>query len=340
MSLVPEASAATVDAPQAQRVAPDGRPLQAPPPPRIKVLYIAGWQRSGSTILANLLGAIDGFCSSGELFSVWGYVWEKNVLCGCGQPFHACPHWSAIVRDAFGAPERIDAARMWTSAQHVARTRQMHRLLLSGKRRRLLAELRPYLADLARLYRSIRAVSGCRVIVDSSKWPSYGSALDALDELDVRVVHLVRDPRAVAYSWTRRKALPDRDPPEEMYRSPRDSSVRWNAWNVAAEAFWRAHPERYLRLRYEDFVARPRESVEHILRFAGEPIGRLPFTGEHSLELGVSHTVSGNPVRLRTGPVELRPDDEWKQRMERGDRALVTALTLPLLLRYRYPVLG
>jgi hypothetical protein len=317
-----------------------GRKRTGPRRQRNRVLYIAGWQRSGSTILANLLGAVDGFFSAGELFSLWGYVWEKNVLCGCGQPFHACPRWSAIVRAAVETPAEVDARRMWADAQHVARTRQMHRLFFPRRRRRLLAELAPYLDGLARLYRSIRADSGCRVIVDSSKWPSYGSALDAIGDLDVRVVHLVRDPRAVAFSWTRRKALPDRDPPEEMYRSPRDSSVRWNAWNVAAEAFWRAHPERYMRLRYEDFVARPRETLADILRFAGEPDGRLPFTGERSAELGVSHTVSGNPLRLRSGAVELRDDDEWKRRMSKRERALVTALTLPLLVRYGYPVLG
>ena len=34
--------------------------------------------------------------------------------------------------------------------------------------------------------------------------------------------------------------------------------------------------------------------------------------------------------------LELAPDDEWKTRMRRGDHRLVTALTWPLLLRYRY----
>jgi len=32
-----------------------------------KVLYIAGWGRSGSTILDNVLGQLDGCFSTGEL---------------------------------------------------------------------------------------------------------------------------------------------------------------------------------------------------------------------------------------------------------------------------------
>jgi len=35
--------------------------------PTARVLYIAGWGRSGSTILDNVLGQVDGFFSAGEL---------------------------------------------------------------------------------------------------------------------------------------------------------------------------------------------------------------------------------------------------------------------------------
>ena len=37
---------------------------------RLKVLYIAGWGRSGSTILQNMLGEIEGFQPLGELYSI------------------------------------------------------------------------------------------------------------------------------------------------------------------------------------------------------------------------------------------------------------------------------
>jgi hypothetical protein len=48
--------------------------------------------------------------------------------------------------------------------------------------------------------------------------------------------------------------------------------------------------------------------------------------------------VSGNPNRFETGAVQLRPDVEWVGRLGRSHRALVTAVTWPLLLRYRYPL--
>ena len=49
-----------------------------------------------------------------------------------------------------------------------------------------------------------------------------------------------------------------------------------------------------------------------------------------------SHGLSGNPGRFRSGPIELRQDDGWTTEMPTADRAVVTALTLPLLRTYGY----
>jgi hypothetical protein len=56
------------------------------------------------------------------------------------------------------------------------------------------------------------------------------------------------------------------------------------------------------------------------------------------VRLGASHTVGGNPHRLESGRIQIRPDLEWASRMAFRDRALVTGLTWLLLKRYRYPV--
>jgi hypothetical protein len=117
--------------------------------------------------------------------------------------------------------------------------------------------------------------------------------------------------------------------------SPAKSSALWDSWNASAEALWRRTPGKYLRLRYEDFVADPRKSLERIVSLVGVT-AELPLAGEREISLGVSHTVSGNPNRFETGAVELRPDREWMDRMEPRHRALVTALTFPLLKRYGY----
>jgi hypothetical protein len=160
--------------------------------------------------------------------------------------------------------------------------------------------------------------------------------------VELYVLHLVRDPRAVAYSWLKKKVQPVTGGVEgymHRYDASR-SSVMWEAWNLSAELLWRRSPGRYMMLRYEDFVRAPRETVGRIVGMLGEGDRRLPFVSEREAELGLSHTISGNPNRFDTGTIELRPDREWASKMRSRDRALVTLLTLPLLARYGYPVGG
>ncbi|HZY56257.1 MAG TPA: sulfotransferase, partial [Rubrobacteraceae bacterium] len=282
---------------------------------RIKVLYIAGFGRNGSTILGNILGELDGFFHGGEL----NFVWERNLLenrrCGCGAPFRECEVWNRVFDGAFGGMEGVDAREM-------ARLQSTHALAFHTMLTSFPDRLRPaahqrhkFLGRLEKLYEGVRRATGSRVIVDSSKRPLYGYLLGTVPEVDLHVVHLVRDPRASAYSWLRKKFQPDKSGQAYMLRfNPLESSLRWDVWNAVTEVLWRRSPERYLRLRYEDFVRKPQESIRAILKMLNEEASRLPFVDGTRVRLGTSHTVSGNPNRFQTGVVELRPDDEWASR--------------------------
>lgn len=312
-----------------------------------KVVYIAGSGRSGSTLLANLLGSLEGVFAGGEI----RYLWERGLrddrLCGCGQPFRQCPVWAAVLDQAYGTSGPPDPGPLITAAARSLRVRRVPALLL-GRDGRPAGERRPnpdravLAGHLLRLYRAIGVATGASLIVDSSKLPPYGHLLAGLPGLDVYVVHLVRDPRATAWSWRRSKPLADGARSAIMQQqSPRRSALLWATWNSTTRALWRGAPDRYLRIRYEDFMAEPRATVDRILDFAGHG-GDLEevFAGPRSVRLRVTHTVAGNPDRLRTGEVALRTDDEWVARMPRGERLLVTTLTAPLLGTFGYPRWG
>ena len=302
----------------------------------VKVLYVVGLGRSGSTILSNSLGQIPGFFSGGELNFIWRHNVIENRLCGCGRPFRECPVWTRVMDEAFGGMDRVDPREMMRLQSSGTRTRHIPLMLTARGERVLKERLEKLLINYGRLYGVIGAATGSKVIVDSSKEPAHGYAMSLVPGVDFRVVHLIRDPRAAAYSWLKKKPQPDSEEIEHMVRfSPTKSSALWDSWNASAEALWRRTPDRYLRLRYEDFVADPRKSLQRILGLL-EVTAELPLAGEREVKLGVSHTVSGNPNRFETGAVELRPDHEWMQRMSPRDRALVTALTFPLLRRYGY----
>ncbi len=205
---------------------------------QVTVLYIGGTGRSGSTILAQTLGQVPGFVNVGELWQVWYRGLRENERCGCGQPFYSCEFWRAVGEEAFGGWGNVDAGKMEAFRPYLTRQRYTPHFALAaktgmrgGKMNTLLEECGPVLE---RLYRAVRMVSGARVIVDSSKRLSYAVLLSLLPFADLRVVHLVRDSRAVAYSWSRSKVSPAVVGGRLMPRlSPSQASRVWGMDNCA-----------------------------------------------------------------------------------------------------------
>ncbi len=301
----------------------------------MKVLYIAGWGRSGTTILDNILGGYDAVATAGELYYLWRRGLVQRRRCGCGKPLVDCAFWGGVLAVAYrGKPP---AARQTAAVQRQSiRVRDTRRLSRGG----FDAAAARYRDEVARLYAALGTVTGAELIVDSSKTPSGAAVLARCHNVEPYLLHMVRDPRAVAHSWTRATAQPDRRVPAQMRRhTTAASTATWVAWNVLVEDLARdSYSGRASRLRYEDFVANPRGTVEGLLGFAGVPATGSPFTGERTVELATNHTVSGNPGRFRTGAIELRPDDGWRSAQPRRRRLVSTALALPLLHRYGYPV--
>ncbi len=274
----------------------------------------------------------------GELPEIWKVGVLENRYCACGKRFRECDLWGAVFDRAFGGMDGVDAEMMVYYREHGARNRHIPLLLLPAARRRLSQRLSFYLQNVGRLYTAIQEVTGCEVVVDSSKWPAYGRMLAEIPALDLYIAHLVRDARAVAYSWQRRQLLQPgtEDPLPRIPYGVLSSVYQWLVGNWATERFWKGRLGHYIRLNYEEFVAHPQTAVTDILALLGKSGKPLPFSGKHQVSLGPVHAVWGNPARFQTGTVTLRLDDEWRGNMRRVDNALVTALTLPLLYRYGY----
>jgi hypothetical protein len=303
-----------------------------------KVLVIIGRGRSGSTILANLLGELDGFFSAGELFNVFKRGLLLGHTCGCGRPVASCPLWSKVLARALSGPDgEIQPGQVveWQKkvAGAAADTRRLLRIRGRGEGSK---ELDSYVALLGRLYVALAEETGARVIVDSSKRPPHGAYMHLVPGITPLFVQLVRDARAVAFSRARIKHGGDEDMRVE---GPASNAFGWVRRNLHAEAVRRRHPkEGSVLLRYEDFVAHPRRALEEIVGLAGGDPEGLPLNDDRTATLGSNHSVSGNPSRFQTGAVSLRIDDEWLRAQRLRDRLVTTALTWPLLLRYGYPM--
>jgi hypothetical protein len=320
-----------------------GKSPEATDTGRVKVLCILGWGRSGSTLLGRIAGQMEGFFLVGELRYIWDRGLIENRLCSCSRTFVDCPVWHEILSRVPLEDGHLSAARMMELREEGLHTRH---LLLAPTREGLrsrVARMGEYTEALEKLYRAARNVSGSRVIVDTSKFPSYGYVLQSTPGIDLYVLHLVRDPRAVAYSWaSRRKPKPDHgDAAGKRFMTPHglfESALVWSGWNLSIERIWRREPQRYMLLRYEDFVENPRHAMSDVLRFLDEEETELPFFDERKVLLDASHTFSGNPDRFQSGVVEVAPDEGWRRQMSAVQKATVTVLTLPGLLNYGYPV--
>ena len=296
----------------------------------MKLLYILGRGRGGSTVLANVLGEIDGFFSAGELRFLWDPVVVRNNPCGCGETIIDCTLWSRVLdrlRD-------IDLEQVVRWQHEIVRETNVVRLLKQDGEG--WAALNGYAAVTSRLYATIAAETGCDVIVDSSKRPSYAAFVKRLRGCDPYFVHMVRDPRASAHSWhTRRYASVYGE--EVRRHNAFDSTIRWTLLNVGSEMLLRRDArDHHLRLRYEDFAAAPRSSVEEVCRLLDLDDATLPFIDDRTVELTANHTIAGNPVRFQAGRLELRDKAEWRKDQRFGARLTATLIALPLLRRYGY----
>lgn len=303
----------------------------------VRVAFIGATGRSGSTLVSRVLGSVPGVCSVGELCWLWNYGLLRNRLCGCGEPFLACSFWRGVGDIAFGGWSHVDAERAITLRRRLTANARLPRLWVEDRRGIESRELTEYRGLMSALYRGIQIQSGARVVVDNSKQAAAGLIVRRAAGVEMRLVHLVRRSHGVAYSWAKHVARSDLDGNEMRRRSPARTAARWTLDNALFEALGRSGTERTL-LRYEDFVADARVATECIMRFLSLEVtsGDLSFVRADSVDLGADHSVWGNPMRLRSGREELRPDEAWRTTMAPRDRRLVTGVSALGLARYGY----
>jgi len=252
----------------------------------IRVVYIGGSTRSGSTLLDRLLGSFEGVCSCGEINLIWNRGLKQNELCGCGVPLRSCAFWNEVFRDAYGGIQYIDLGHVNNLHRNLVRRRSILQMLFPELRNHHFSQMYKELCDLTlQLYVSIVKVSKCKILVDSSKIP--------------------------AWKRTKRANLPGENTilrPVSLFTSIRG----WIVSNIFCEllAFF---VDQHRRMRYEDIVSNPLLQLRSLAEWL-----RLDKTEIENILHGsvwkarAQHTVAGNPMRFQVGEIEIRPDLGWK----------------------------
>jgi hypothetical protein len=304
-----------------------------------RVVYVGGMGRSGSTLLERALAQVPGWCGLGEVVWLWDRGIRNDEQCGCGEVFSRCPFWSEVGRVAFGGWGQVDPDRLAFLRTRVDDVKFVPRLLLPTQLGRLEPELTEYVGYYERLYAAVREITGATVIVDSSKLTALAFILSHSAEVDLRLLHMVRDPRAVSYAWTkkvRRPEILDREVYMPTY-NPAYMALLYAGHNLLLESL-RLRGVPTARVRYEDFTDDPFGELRRAAALGNTNLDPKSLAGVEpgSLRLATVHTVAGNPSRFQTGEVAIRRDDAWRTQMPGGQRRLVTTLAAPLIWRYGY----
>lgn len=306
----------------------------------VSVVYVVGTGRSGTTLMDTILSNQPRLYGSGELALLAVDNYFHRFHCPCGRPIDECQFWRAVVEHWF------DKTGLQSLAEHARVRHPFEGPRLHGLTRLMREKLyrSPAFVEYARqtteLYRSIQAVSGREMIVDSSAIPMRALALSMMPEIDLRLIHLVRDGRGVA--WSLKKGLREDqksgvgsgEVPRPVWRS----ALTWIAYNMVSSWVCRQVPRgRSLFCRYEDLSANSEAVLRRIGEFLEcdfeEIIQRINSGGA----LKVGCTYGGNRMRM-SGEIRLRLDTDWTQKLTETEQRTLSRMCGWLMRKYGYPV--
>jgi len=295
----------------------------------VKVVFIVGFTRSGSTLLEHLLSISPGTVAVGEMAYLWDPKIRTTSYCGCGVKLDHCPFWNKILTEYFEQDRSPDSRQFWRFFEDLVCNR--------GKIDD--ARYRRFLNQMESTYTAISDQTKGRVIIDSSKRPTFALAAARLPNVRLTMIHLVRDSRGCVFSWITRKARTELGENAFMPQvSVRHTVRQWIARNLQADIL-RTQRCQHILLRYEDLVNRPALEVNKILSQVGLPSIAADYNG--IFHAPVSHGIWGNPDRWSNSmhAIKVIEDNRWVTGLSARDFTLTTLASAPLLKRYGYRLL-
>ena len=281
------------------------------------VIYILSDNRSGSTLLDQLLGGHPDVVSLGEVHHLVAYVLKDRTLydpvhelvCSCGKDIPACPFWSSVARRLHTPvselrlkPRFLDVALdekhsvSSLSARQLRKLVNRHPKLFSTRIASYVFDKRRVARDSFDLLDGVLAESGARYAVDSSKSPFRFRTLYEHSPSRTFAILLARDYRGTVFSKMKRG--------RDMLNSARVWAEKLRRMQAVTADLPR---DRLRRLRYEDLCRDPRSSLMGICEM-------LDLEYSDSLLSRPSedvHHIGGSPSKLDPARRHIRIDTSF-----------------------------
>ncbi|MFC1531521.1 sulfotransferase [Gemmatimonadota bacterium] len=305
----------------------------------IRIVYIMGYGRSGSTLLDVMLGCHADITGVGEISYLSEWL-ADNKQCACHYSIRECDFWSRVFSESNLSLGEESLSR--EVDRSVESRRALPRLLAGRLPENMVAR---YRRSQAALFAAVASVAENRVIVDSSKsvhrTDGRALALQRYTDLDVRVIHLVRDARAVTWS-----ALKGPGGSEKLgYTRVLPPLLRglwvvadWTITNLVCLVLARRlTPRSVIRVRYEDLVRNPRSELARIGAFVGVNLTDVSEMISLGQPLSPGHNVGGNRL-TSTSAIRLKEDREWQDKLPWIYRGFYWLLAWPVAGRLGYRI--
>ncbi|MEP2936578.1 MAG: sulfotransferase [Gilvibacter sp.] len=286
----------------------------------MRVVYLMGAGRSGTTLLATLLGNSEHIVTLGEMHQFLDYMLDSNP-CSCGQQLSDCVFWKPVLA-------RLQTSYSAEELQAINKANkkvEKHRNILGS----LMFSNRKYQAFQQQLFKHIQEAHSSPFYLDSAKYISRGAQLAKTPGIDIKIVYMVRDVRGLIHSFGK-NVQTSKSPISTLFYYTMINSFGLIAQGVMGK-------KKVLRLRYESLVENPQGSLQKMGAFFGTNLDHVHSKLKEGQPFDMPHIIAGNRMKTQK-TIRLKPDFAWKKSQSRPTQILYYLLTLPLQLIFKYRI--
>ncbi|MEX0291113.1 MAG: sulfotransferase [Flavobacteriaceae bacterium] len=294
---------------------------------KLKVIYLMGSGRSGSTLMNIIFGNHPEVVAPGELNNV-NRLKQEKFTCSCGERVEECDFWKRVMHEWKNRSSEANVKAYLGSMHQIERSKSPMAWLKLRFKSHNKERFEAYLSETYNLLKSIQIHSEKPVIVDISKNPLRAYAMMQHPNIDMRVIHLVRDARGV--SWSLNKFVKAEVKQQKVWRT----SLFWVVVNKLSN-FVRKKSENSGLILYEDFIASPEETTIEICKICEIDPQPIIDIIKGDVALKGAHIMAGNKLRKEKS-ITLKLDTSWHKNMEPKKHRIVKRIAGRTMKRYGY----